>query len=705
MLTGDRLFTGDTVSDVLASVLKEAPDLGALPTDTPLKVRDLLRRCLVSDPGERLRDIGDGRIELLAAIASPTAPTPSEPLAKRPPGIRPSHVATGLVAMIMGVVVGWFLIGRVRPVPSAHAKVSRFSLTLPEEAVYLHDDWPLLSLAISPDGSKIAYRGEDRRTSYGVGQLYLRSLDDVEVRPIPETESARQPFFSPNGQWLAFFNSSGELKKVNLEGGRPMTVARGITGSAWSFGSWGDDGSIVFSVWESGLFIVPSDGGQQRALTTPQTMEMHYDPHLLPGSRAVLFAASSPENERVRVLSLDTDATTTVLENAGNPRYLSSGHLLFTRENGIMAAPFDIGSLDIAGPAVPLPLSARFDAVQVGNPKAQLAVSDNGTLVYAPASEGLVQQNIFTWVDRQGRIQETATIPVSKPLIQLSPSGHRAIVSDMQAGTTRHQILDFASGTLGPVAQFRQLELKGALWSPDDSLIFVKADADGIRVTAQASTGATPTDLFDAPGVRYLTLSDISSDGRLVAFMGGVADNNGDVLVFDTSQTSSDSNPMTFVGTPAHEHGAKFSPDGRWLAYVSDEAGHDGVYVRSFPDGELKQIVSTGIAMNPMWSPDGREIFYLAPGAQDTESGIWNDGSRLMAVPVEVTPQLQLGEPRQLFDGPYYRSGDLGASPYGVSPDGSSFLMVGFEEDPLSAQELILVLNWFEELKRLVPTE
>jgi hypothetical protein len=494
------------------------------------------------------------------------------------------------------------------------------------------------------------------------------------------------------------------LKKVNLEGGRPMTVARDISASPWSFGSWGEGGNIVYSVWGLGLFVVHSDGGQQRVLTSPREPELHDDPVVLPGSRAVLFAASTAATEEVKVLTPDNGETGTVLENAGDPRYLASGHLLFTREKGLMAAPFDIDRLEISGPPVPAPLSVRFDSVAWGSSTAQLAVSQGGTLVYAPGGENFLQRSTFSWVDRQGRVLETMTVPVSMPLFQLSPTGTSAIVTDMRGGSTRYQILDLERGTLDLVGQYRQLELKAALWIDDDSILFATEDAGGSRVMAQEFAGSPPIDLLNAPGVRYLTLSDISSDGRLVAYMGGTGASD-DILVFDRSQEASESNPMAFVSTPALEHGAVFSPDGRWLAYVSDEAGDWGVYVRSFPDGKLKQIVSKGRADCPLWSPDGREIFYLQEGVYDAESRLWQYGIRLVAISVEFTPELRLGDPRQLFEGLYYNCWDGGASSYGVSPDGSSFLMVGFEEDPNSTRELMVVLNWFEELKRLVPTE
>jgi serine/threonine-protein kinase len=706
MLTGNRMHLGETVSDTLASVLTSDPDASELPPDTPWRVRDLLRRCLIKDPKERLRDIGDGRIELVAAIAGPTDSAFSEPLERDRHRIGFLLPATALVALAMGVAVGWILIGPGASVPSVHPQVSRFSLTLPEEAVYLHDDWPLLSLAISPDGSRIAYRGEDRRSSYGVGQLYLRSLDDVEVRPIPLTENACQPFFSPDGQWLAFFNKSGELKKVSLEGGRPMTVAREIIGSQWSFGSWGDDGNIVYSVWGLGLFVVHSDGGQQRVLTSPREAELHDDPVVLPGSRAVLFAASTADTEEVKVLTLDNGETHTVLENAGDPRYLASGHLLVTREKGLMVAPFDIDRLEISGPPVPAPLSVRFDSVAWGSSTAQLAVSHGGTLVYAPGGESFLQRSTFSWVDRQGRVQETMTVPVSRPLFQLSPTGTRAIVTDMHGGSTRYQILDLERGTLDLVAQFRQLEMKAALWSSDQSIIFPVADADGSHLMEQTSSGSPPADILDAPGIRYLTAGDVSSNGRMVVYMATVAGTAVNTLrLFDRGQEVSKGNPISIEQTTNHVWPGAFSPDGQWLAYVSNEAALENVYVRRLPDGVPKQIVSKGYGECPMWSPDGREIFYLQEGVYDAESRMWGYGIRLMAVSVEFTPQLRLGEPRQLFEGLYHLCWDGGASSYGVSPDGSRFLMVGPDEDPESTRELMVVLNWFEELNRLVPTE
>ena len=217
----------------------------------------------------------------------------------------------------------------------------------------------------------------------------------------------------------------------------------------------------------------------------------------------------------------------------------------------------------------------------------------------------------------------------------------------------------------------------------------------------QKSTGSPPIELLNAPGFRYLTLHDVSNDGRFVVCRRGT----DDVLVFDREQEASESNPFAFVHASASDFGAAFSPDGRWLAYVSYETGLDHVYVRNFPDGDLKQIVSQGRGVCPMWSPDGREIFYQREGVRDAESGMWEFGSTMMAVPVETTPKLRLGEPRQLVKGPFWSWCDGGAGSYDVSTDGSRFLMVGPEDDPFSTRELMVVLNWFEELKRLVPTE
>jgi serine/threonine-protein kinase len=423
------------------------------------------------------------------------------------------------------------------------------------------------------------------------------------------------------------------------------------------------------------------------------------EPEVLPGSRAVLFVAANAEDLAIRVLRLDEGTEITLIENGYQPKFLMSGHLLFTREGIPMIVRFDPLALEIEGTPVPIPLNAAVDAIETGDPKLQMAVSRNGTLVYAPAAENTLRSSRFVWVNRQGVVEKETKVPLTRPLFDLFPDGRRALVADMQGSTCRVQVLDLERWTLDPLWSTRQLYLHGALLSPDGSIIHSRVDIQGGRLMLTDMTGNVSRELAHHQNDAWLAPTSVTADNASVAYMTG-----SDIWVVDTRDVAGETEPVAFVKSPAHDWGGEFSPDGRWMAYVSNVTGKEEIYLKRYPDGELQQPVSKKGGECPMWAPDGSEIYYQQIGMQPKPDGEWQFGSRIMAVSVTTEPELRLSEPRLLFEGPYASCTDGGAHGYDISPDGSRFLMVSYNKDPESTDELIVVLNWFEELKRLAPT-
>ena len=306
---------------------------------------------------------------------------------------------------------------------------------------------PGSALALSREGSQLAYVAEGRSGGSGRGQqICVRRVDDLSVRPIPETEGAVSPFYSPDGAWLAFFTSGGLLKKVALAGGHPVVLVRDLPISVTTIGSWSDDGRIVFDTTSGGLKIVPAAGGAATALTTA-SHEWHLDPQVLPDSNVVLYFSQSINKLRVEAVSFDGKIRKTVLDDASHPRYLASGHLLFMRDGGLMLAPFDKDRLEITGPAVSVPLEVGVDHPNQSAPVPQLAVSLEGTLVYVPVPSASLRSSTLAWVDRRGTTEEVATVPFAALSLCLSPDGRQIGVTGREGGKARIDRYDLSRGT------------------------------------------------------------------------------------------------------------------------------------------------------------------------------------------------------------------------------------------------------------------
>ncbi len=672
MLTGRQAFSGESISDTLASVLKLDPDWDALPSDTPQSIRKLLRRCLTRDRKQRLQAIGEARIAIKEYLADPTGSSvvmaaPALPV--QPAWQRALPWSIAAVAVVIAGVGLWSAWRATRPAPG---NLVRFSVTLPPTEQLFTDEG--LAIALTPGGTRLVYvAGRSGGT-----QLFLREMDSFEASPLPGTEGGYNPFFSPDGQWVGFF-AGGKLKKVSVEGGSPLVLAD----ARWGHGSWGADDNIIFTPsYPLGLWRVSAAGGTPEELTTPDVSQHelgHWWPQILPGGKAVLFTSySTPiEKARIAVLDLETGQKQTLIEGAVFGRYVPTGHLVYVQTETLMAVPFDLARLQVTGPPVPVLEDVPVDTV---NGNSQFSISDDGSLVYIPAS--VVNTNrLLVWVDRKGTARPVTEARRRYMYPKLSPDGRRLALTIV--GDSRDVwVYELARGTLtrltfGAANEFRPL------WTPDGRrLIFVSEQLvfDLYWLPVDGSAPAEP--LFTSEYDKHPI--SLSPDGKILAFVENHPDTRQNIWLLPLE---GERRPQPLLRTQFAEMSPAFSPDGRWLAYQSNESGRNEVYVQAYPGPGGKVQVSTGGGTEPVWARNGRELFY-------------RNGDKMMAVQIGIESGFRAGKPRLLFEGSYEHFPPPPG--YDITPDGQRFVMV--KTPPESApRQLNVVLNWFEEVRRRVP--
>jgi Tol biopolymer transport system component/predicted Ser/Thr protein kinase len=690
MLTGKVPFEGETVSDTLANVLQTEPEWELLPKGTPANIKVLLRRCLEKDPRCRLQHMGDAVIEInetlvgtLEAFALPGEVAPVSRLFQR------DVILACFVCLLIGVLIsGIVIMSLVRPSTPEPRAISRMSIPIPEDNPLFIGGNPQCFLAISADGTRLVYVGRlaDRTT-----QLYMRSIDSLQVKPIPGTVGAHNPFFSPDGKWVGFFTEN-QLKKISLAGGEPLPLLKDIPWGVTSFGSWADDGTIVLSVngGAGGFQRIADDGGQPEMLISPTPEEkssLYSYPQALPGNNAILYSHASYNKENLRSSRIEAFLTEsgkrqTVLDNASYATYVRSGHLIFLRDNVLMVAPFDVKQLKITGPSIPFVDDVGF-SWRGSTP--QIAISNNGTFVYILGSE--LRKRELVWIDRNGQ-SETLDAPASvfeSP--RLSPDGQQVavVVRSQKEFTPQVYIYNILHGTL--IHFTTEGQNNKPQWSPDGTRIAFKSRrSEGVGVYWKTVGKNAPAELLTTePSPGDLLPYSWLHNRNLLACTVLDPITQDDIWILDME---GDYKPKPFLNTGYDEYNPTFSPDGHWLAYVSDESGRLEIYVQEYVDGGRKERISTDGGINPAWSHDGRELYYI-------------NGKNMMVVKVTSEPNFDFGTPEPLFESSdeMLSGGNLGRH-YDVSDDGR-FLMVKTSDD--AKVQLICVHNWFEELKRLAP--
>jgi serine/threonine-protein kinase len=671
MLCGERAFQGDNAPQVIARILEREPDFTKLPPGIPAVIERLLRRCLEKDRRRRLRDVGDARLELLEVLEhEPGDPAATGYLAARASRRRTRRRGLLWLAAAGAIVSAASLAGwqASRPRPErASAPITRFAIAAR----------PVLQagVSISDDGTLLAYV-----TERGLEVRSLERLDSRVVAPSHVVQAA--PFFSPDGKWLGF-KGWDALNRVSVSGGKVTPLVDGI----FPEGTWlGND--IIYGD-PRGLFRIRADGGEPEQLLATEGVEQIVSVEAIAARRAVLFAViptrgnvpgSSAGNPGARIEALDlaTGKSHVVLRGGGRPRYAQTGHLLYASGGTLHAVKFDIERLQLAGDAVPV--------LQTGG-LLDFDVATNGTLIYRAATSRPNRE--LVWVDRRGR-EESLGAPLRAYLYpRISPDGQRVALDVNDASGERDTwIWDIRRATL---ELFTKDPAGNPLvaWSPDGSQLAFGSERSGVsNVYRQSADGSgEPEHLVDSE-VLQMPVS-YAPDGSLLISV-GVAGQQRDLHLMNLN---GDRSVRPLIHGPANELWAEVSPDGRWVAYDSDESGQFEVYVRPFPDaygGGRWQLSSSG-GRQPVWSRDGRELFYR------------DFAGAMISVPVRPGSRFSAGRPLRLFDG----EGFLGAGAQGggrtfdVSPDGARFLLL--KNGPEQAAELIVVLNWFDELRRLAP--
>jgi eukaryotic-like serine/threonine-protein kinase len=697
MLTGRRAFPGEDLPDTLANVLKSAPDWNALPADVLPHVRMLIQRCLAKDRRERLADMSVA----LFVMTEPSLVT------ERPGTLAASHLGTqrGLgrrlviptaVAIVVGAAAGigvWFAMR-----PSA-ARVARFALSATGAAA-LALDQVSIDLAITRDGTHIVYKGVGTNGN----QFFVRALNRLEPTPLIGLGRPKAPFLSPDGQWIGFVDigSSVGLKKVAITGG-PVLPVCGLDGQSRG-AVWGDDGNIIFatSLPATGLQRVSSAGGEPTVLTTPDGQRGEIDhlwPQFLPGGRSVLFTITTTtggtETSQVAVLDLRTGAQKTLLRGGSQAQFVPSGHLVYAAAGTLRAVAFDLDRLEVIG--TPLPVLPQVVTLPTG--VAEFDIARDGTLAYASGGVEAAAARRLMWVDRQGHEEAITAAPVRAYVApRLSPDGTRVAleVRDQEADIW---VLDFVRETLARVTHDPGIDWAPA-WTPDGRRLVFGSQLGGAvsSLFMRAADGSGPVEPLTHSGNIQLP-SAVSPDGRHVIFVEGSAATTEDVMMLTLDK---DRRVQPLVQTPFFEQNGEISPDGRWLAYQSNDSGQSQISVRPFPDvNNGHWQVSTAGGMQPLWARNGEELFYLAPNGA------------LMAVRVEPGATWRATAPTTVLNGQFFGSSPVPGAPvlsrtYDASPDGKRFLRIkeaGVAGPAAALASIVVVENWLEELKRLVPTK
>jgi serine/threonine-protein kinase len=665
MLTGHTLFAGATISDTLAAVLRADVDLSLIAEP----VQSVVEKCLRKDARRRWRDIGDVRLALEEGVPVATSPQPQR-------SVLPWAVTVGGLAVI--AAAGWLVVWRgARPIEHPP---TRLSVDLGPTAVAGFN----LTAAISPDGRRLVFgaRGPDGRQ-----QLATRLLDQAQPTLLPGTEGGSDPFFSPDAQWIGFF-AGGELKKISVQGGAPVTLCGAVNPKG---ASWGEDGNIIAAMGsQAPLYRISAAGGIRRSFTKLGTGELtHRWPQVLPGARAAIFTASPSiavmHNSTIEAVSLKTGQIKILQRGGYYGRYLPSGHLVYVHQGVLFGIKFDPEKLEVKGTPVPLLDDVAANPLLGGG---QFDFSATGTFVYE-AGKSFAQTWHVNWLDGSSKMQPLVAAPDAYTYPRLSPDGRKLAlivngdiyVHDLERGTASR--LTFSGDTISPV------------WAPDGKHLVFQSVSQGRRISWIRSDGAGDPQLL-LEQANNSTPWSFSHLGQL-AYHERNPESGLDLWTLPLDLTDPDhpkpSKPEPFLRTLNDETVPQFSPDGRWIAYRSNESGSSEIYVRPYPATTVgKWPISTGGGTFALWSKNGRELFYETPDY------------RIMVVDYRVEGvSFVPAKPRPWSDKQLFYTGVFNLD---LAPDGKRFAVLAQSEDTGPEKRSVHVVfleHYFDELKRRIP--
>jgi serine/threonine-protein kinase len=658
MLTGHRAFAGADVSDTLASVLRGEPDWSALPTDAK-HLTSVLKRCLEKDPTQRLRDIADVKLLLEAAPSS-------QGVTRSAPSKRAAWMwAAVALLLIAGGVIARLLPSRGRTIPPP---VTIFEVTTSQQEP-LTTETAGANVAISPDGSRIVYTaGRDAAT-----HLVVRPLDQLGVEPIAETDGAILPFFSPDGQQIGFA-VQGELRRVPVGGGTSSRICR-ITGNVFRGGTWGPNDSIVFAL-SQGLYRVSVASGEPEKLATPDRAQKevgYTTPSFLPGGRALVYTALLLGGQtRIMARTLD-GAVTTVVEGGFGAQYLPSGHLVYGQGDRLLAVPFDVSTLKRTGS--PLVVQEGV-ATKAASAYANVATASDGTGVYVSGRAATAMHHLI-WVDRRGTLLARITVqPVEQPrFLRLSRDGQRLALT-IGSGSSGQIWVYYLTGSEKPRKLTFQDHNLFPIWSPDGTRIMFMSLANSDQVLSILADGSATEPEREVATSSPAAPSDWSPDNVLLyREMGHLQ-----LLHLADRKTHPWLQQTQFL-----EGDGRFSPNGLWLAYTSNQSGHDEVWVRPFPGPGKPVQVSSGGGHDAVWSGDGKEVFYRY-------------GLKMLSARVVPGAVFRVDPPRVLFERGSYTPSNASRM-YDVAPDGRFVMTENEPNDNTTPPSIVVIRNWQETLR------
>ena len=672
MVTGQKLFKGDDLSETLASVIKDEPELERVPS----KVHRLVRSCLKKDPKQRLQAVGDWSL-LLEDQALPAKAC----------GTKLPWIAAGVLAAALGIAL-WALWHGEKPVDRP---LVRLDVDLGADVSLPATYWS--TVVISPDGTRLVY------ASGNPSKLFTRRLDQPKATELAGTQGAVDPFFSPDGQWVGFF-AGGKLKKISVEGGATVLLAEVALVLG---GSWGEDGSIIVSEpYKRGLLRIPAGGGPPETIAelTGGEIALMF-PQILPGGKAVLFTAVTSQsaqlgadNVTIEVLTLASRRRKIVARGGQSPRYLATsnraGHLVYVNKAKLFAIAFDPDKLETRGTAVPVLEDVAYDSsVGTGQFDLSRTPTSHGTLVYRRATGGVSEMMTLQWVDRSGKKEQLRAKPGVYDDLSLSPDGMRAALQVIEEGSRDVWVYDQRRDAMARLT-FGGAFYYSPAWSPDGRYVVFSSAGNGI-FQARADGAGQPQMLTQSKTLEHP--ASFTPDGKRLAYDDWAAgkseiwtvpleDQGGQLKAGKTEQ---------FLKSGFNDVGPSFSPDGRWLAYASNESGKFEVYVRSFPPPSNGQggkwQISNGGGTSAKWSRNGHELIYRS-------------GDQLMASSYTLKGDMFVPEKPRVW------IAKLGGTQWDLAPDGKRVLVltpVESAEAPKQEHEVVFLINFLDELRRRVP--
>jgi Tol biopolymer transport system component len=674
LLTGKQTFYGEDITEILAAVVMKEPAFDALPSNLSPSIRVLLQRCLRKDRRQRLPDAGAMRMEIEDALAAPKdAGATHAATAPR----RKLLAAVAAALTVIAVVARWSWWRATRPVEQSLRPLERLDVDLgPDVSLGSPDGADAI---LSPDGTRMVYLSQ--------GRLFTRRLDQPNATELADTQGAFAPFFSPDGQWVAFF-APGKLKKISVEGGAAIALCDSLTGRG---GSWGHDGNII-AVFEAngGLSRIPSAGGSPTPVTGLQSGEStHRWPQVLPGGKAVLFTARSTEGSgydeaNIEVMSLADHRRKTLVRGGTFGRYLPSGHLIYVNRGTLFAVPFDLDRLEVRGTPSPVLNQVGYSTL---NGTAQFDFSQTGTLIYRSGGGG---SGLLTvqWLDAAGKTEPLLAKPDAYQRPSLSPDGNKLAINTSDIWVYEWQRDTMTRLTFGPASS------SYPLWSPDGRYIVFQA-LGGLFWTRSDGSGK-PQPLTQSKN-RQLPYS-FSPDGKRLAFYELMPQTQDDIWTVPLESDGTGlraGKPEPFLQTPFDERHGAFSPDGRWMAYDSNESGVYQMYVRAFPDKGGKWQISNSGGVYPVWSRNGRELFFRTEDNQIMVASYTVKGDSFVADKPRVW-----SEKRIATISPFAN--------YDLAPDGkriAALMPAGTPEDQKAQNHVIFLENFFDEVRRRTATQ